>query len=640
MKRTMLKILAVICTANLMFTVLPTASYDVYAAETKTVTLQSGYLNVRSEPSLQGSIVAKLDNGQQVSVASVTGDWSQVTVNGQTAYVMSQYLTGSAADAVTAMNTTGTVTSTTQLRVRTGPSTAHSVVGWVDGGSTVAITGQASTGWYRISYNGQEQYVSNDYISLQQAAPATPAPTQTGTDMTGKTGIVTGSVVNVRDAASLSGQKLTTVTVGTKLALEKKIGDWYQFSHQGKTSYIHADYVKVEEAPQQDSIGVTAYSATGTVVNTSHLNVRSGDSTNYSIVGGLSGSEQVTITGKATSGWYQISYQGQTAYVSNNYIQINEQQSVEMDKGQVNTALLNVRSGAGTSFSRIGTLSMGQQVEITASTGDWYQIIFNGGDAYVHKDYLDPVTANSTTPTPDSTTSGITTPTVPQDGEQIGIVTADALNFRMEPNANASKITVLNFGTQITILNTTADGAWYQVQVGGSIGYVSAIYISIMDPNATPNNGASLQAAKFIEAARGELGYKEGWDGTTKYGQWYSSSHSRVAWCAMFVSWCADQVGILNNIIPMHASSTAGMNWFINAGLWQSQESGYQPKVGDIVYFDWSGGNDPDHLGIVTMVANGKITTIEGNTTNSVAERTYSLTSSSIIGYGTPAYTE
>lgn len=56
------------------------------------------------------------------------------------------------------------------------------------------------------------------------------------------------------------------------------------------------------------------------------------------------------------------------------------------------------------------------------------------------------------------------------------------------------------------------------------------------------------------------------------------------------------------------------MPWFQERGLWQ--DNSYEPRPGDIIFFDWDdGGQDgsSDHVGIVEKVENGRIYTIEGN---------------------------
>ena len=65
-----------------------------------------------------------------------------------------------------------------------------------------------------------------------------------------------------------------------------------------------------------------------------------------------------------------------------------------------------------------------------------------------------------------------------------------------------------------------------------------------------------------------------------------------------------------------------------------------------IVFFDWNDPNgasgpqdgEADHVGIVEKCENGIVYTIEGNTSDRVARRSYSLSSSTIVGYGVPAY--
>lgn len=58
------------------------------------------------------------------------------------------------------------------------------------------------------------------------------------------------------------------------------------------------------------------------------------------------------------------------------------------------------------------------------------------------------------------------------------------------------------------------------------------------------------------------------------------------------------------------------------------------PDVGDQVFFYASG--DINHTGIVVRVYGGSVVTIEGNSSDQVAERVYSTTDAKIAGYGRP----
>ena len=127
--------------------------------------------------------------------------------------------------------------------------------------------------------------------------------------------------------------------------------------------------------------------------------------------------------------------------------------------------------------------------------------------------------------------------------------------------------------------------------------------------------------------------------GGEPYWSWYGFG-GRVEWCACFVSWCANECGYIDaGIVPMFAACTSqGMPWFQERGLWQ--EAGYIPAPGDIIFFNWDGDQSggADHVGIVEYVEGEVVHTIEGNTSDSCARRSYRLDSNVIRGYGTPMY--
>ena len=128
--------------------------------------------------------------------------------------------------------------------------------------------------------------------------------------------------------------------------------------------------------------------------------------------------------------------------------------------------------------------------------------------------------------------------------------------------------------------------------------------------------------------------------GGQPYWSWYGFG-SRVEWCACFVSWCANECGYLDaGVIPKFAGCVNGVQWFKDRGLWQ--DNSYEPRPGDIIFFDWNDENGQDgltdHVGIVEKVENGFVYTVEGNSGDSCRERRYSIGHYEIYGYGTPAY--
>lgn len=137
-------------------------------------------------------------------------------------------------------------------------------------------------------------------------------------------------------------------------------------------------------------------------------------------------------------------------------------------------------------------------------------------------------------------------------------------------------------------------------------------------------------AKDIIDVAIGEIGYAESGTNQTKYGAWMGMNGA--AWCHMFVSWCADQAGE-GAAVPKTASTTTGMNWFKSKGLFKVKGS-YTPKRGDLVYFK----TGRSHVGVVEYVSGSTLHTVEGNSSNKVTRRTYSLSESTLTGYGVPKY--
>lgn len=137
---------------------------------------------------------------------------------------------------------------------------------------------------------------------------------------------------------------------------------------------------------------------------------------------------------------------------------------------------------------------------------------------------------------------------------------------------------------------------------------------------------------KLIEMAMGELGTKEV-NNYTKYGDWYLIGFASYDWCQMFVSWCANQAGIPTSVIPRASGVVQSKDFFESKGRFKYKEN-YTPKRGDLIIFL----NNASHIGIVTDVRDGRVYTVEGNTSNMVAERSYPLDYHTITGYCIPDY--
>lgn len=122
--------------------------------------------------------------------------------------------------------------------------------------------------------------------------------------------------------------------------------------------------------------------------------------------------------------------------------------------------------------------------------------------------------------------------------------------------------------------------------------------------------------------------------GGAPYWSWYGFS-SRVEWCAIFVSWCADQCGLIDSgAMPRFSGVGTGVNWFQPRGQWLPGSA--TPEPGMLIFFKWYGSDSliADHVGIVERVENGRVYTIEGNSGDMVRRNSYPIGYGEILGYG------
>ena len=149
-----------------------------------------------------------------------------------------------------------------------------------------------------------------------------------------------------------------------------------------------------------------AFALTGTVnAGGSSLRLRSQASTDSQILANLSDGTQVEVLSSAENGWYQVAFGELSGYVSSDYLQLDQTEGVvaavaaavpaqeEQDQTQyarVTASSLNVRSGAGTGYDKVGSLRCGAVVEILGQADGWYQI----ESGYISAEYTVPASAD------------------------------------------------------------------------------------------------------------------------------------------------------------------------------------------------------------------------------------------------------
>ena len=140
--------------------------------------------------------------------------------------------------------------------------------------------------------------------------------------------------------------------------------------------------------------------------------------------------------------------------------------------------------------------------------------------------------------------------------------------------------------------------------------------------------GVGRNNTDIVEIAATQIGNVGG----APYWSWYGFT-GRVEWCACFVSWCANESGLIEEgLVPKFSYCPTGVQWFKDAGRWKDR--GYVPQPGDIIFFDWQGDGVSDHVGIVESSDGSAVYTIEGNSGDACERSKYDINSLSVLGYG------
>lgn len=278
------------------------------------------------------------------------------------------------------------------LYLRQSPGGA--VITTLSKGTTVAVLNNSSS-WYKVSVNGKEGYVSGEYLT---GTTATNVALGTGT-------VKCSSSVNFRSAPNTSSTSYGELKNGTKVNVVGVSSGWYKVTYNGKTGYIHPDYITLASSSAGTAIApsntVTSTTGTaGTVKCSSSVNLRSAANTSSSILAELKNGTAVTVVSTA-NGWCKVNCSGKTGYIKQDYVSTTGSVSNNTSASTGTAAVVkcsstvNFRSAASTSSTILGELKNGTSVTVLSTSNGWSKVSYAGKTGYISADYL--VTASSGT---------------------------------------------------------------------------------------------------------------------------------------------------------------------------------------------------------------------------------------------------
>jgi len=356
-----------------------------------TGTVTADVLNIRSNPNTSSSVIGKLNYNTEVSIIEISNGWYKVSYNNTTGWISGQYVnlynnsTGQA-------STTGVVTADA-LNVRSGASTSNSVIGSLNENATVQII-STSNGWHKIEFNNTTGFVSAEYIN-------TSSDYLNSGNSNSSTGIVNADVLNVRSGASTSNSIIGLLNENATVQIISTSNGWHKIEFNNATGFVSAEYINTSSgnsnSGNSNSSTEDTVISTG-IVNADALNVRSSGNISANIIGALYKNSKVEIL-STSNGWHKIKFNSGTGFVSAEFISDSTgtvtppevpppSHTVEGKVAIINADALNVRSGAGTSYSVVTTVRYGSKLPVISYTNGWYNIKVGNTTGYISGDYV------------------------------------------------------------------------------------------------------------------------------------------------------------------------------------------------------------------------------------------------------------
>lgn len=377
-------------------------------------------LNLRSGPSGSSPVIVVMPAGAGVVITGTSSNgYLSITWSGYQGYAHGDWIrqTGSTPQPSTPPTpAAGTAVTTDALNMRAGAGTNFTVLTVIPRGTTVTLTGKSANGFYGVTWSGRTGWASSDYLRVATGtppAPSTPAPTQP--PASGKTAVTTDDL-NMRSGAGLGNAVILVIPRDATVSLTGQSSNGFlQVTYSGRTGWASAEWLRVSGGsvptpaptpkPTQTPTPAPPVTETkGTAIVTEPLNMRTGAATTNPVILVIPASARVTLTGKSSGNFLQVTYSGRTGWAHKDWIRPENTETRPTSSARV-TETLNMRSGPATSYSVVTVMPAGATVVLTGQQSNgFHSVSYNGRTGWAFSTYLSitPPTAPQPTipPTP------------------------------------------------------------------------------------------------------------------------------------------------------------------------------------------------------------------------------------------------
>ena len=412
------------------------------------VLLESGSLNLRSEPGESADIIAKIPNGETLVLLETNAGWSHVSYQNQMGYVLSSLIsTDSPADGTRGQSTQWTGTAlvtlpnpTETVNFRQEPSLDAPILALLPQNTELLVL-ENGPEWTHAAYQGTAGYVMNAFLRVGAAQSTQknehlPSPlsvqAESPTTETKQmaTVVLQSGRLNVRKQPNNNADILVKLDPMTRVEVLIYDDTWCAIRLDGGIGYAMRNYLAFDGAPALT----------------------------------MPAAAQVT-----SNQAMEQAVPAQAPPVSS---------APPDDIGYIRTAdgdRVNLRRSASTSSTVLVRIPHGSRVDILSYEPKWAKVRYEKYTGYVSTEYLafDPVA---------SVNAGAGASISTKSGEFLWTRTSDggSVHLRAEPNRNAQSLSLIPSGSELYVLST--ESGWVKVIYKGLTGYVMNEFVSNIKP--------------------------------------------------------------------------------------------------------------------------------------------------------------
>ncbi len=393
--------------------------------------------------------------------------------------------------------------ATRNVNVRSGPGLNFEAVDQLVAGEPVDEGNcNADGSWCYVRHEGTDGWVAAVFLSATAPGQQPPSdPQQNPPSSSSDNNYKAKSIVNVRSGPNTTYAVVDRLDAGEAVTRGQCTADgvWCYITHDGSDGWVSAAFLVPANPTPPPSNPPATGPDTGTRIAISPVNIRTGPSTNFTIVGRLVRDESVEVAQCTADGaWCYVSHDGPDGWVAASYLRTPTPPGFgpgnqgpgnqgpgnqgpggnppQMVTQKIGTAIagMPVRSAPTLFTATVGRLDRGQTIPVDQCTDDgyWCHVANDSIKGWVPAAFLT-----------------ITETQVPAPTQSNAAVVAQPTAFRRAPGSNAALIGMLSAGTSVDVLSCGPAGNWCQVDNGQQTGWVAATALKAPESSPPPPSG-------------------------------------------------------------------------------------------------------------------------------------------------------